>query len=242
MKSPHDHRGADARAVVATLARRRSADLCGVVCILAGAVRFGVVESGPEGISAVHRACRGARRRLSRGDADYRAPRGKSLTLAICAAFLAVFKKWPGVAGERKVIIVCASTARQARSIHNYCRALITEVPALAPMLIRETATELDLDNGISIVIEVADYRSVRGTSICAALLDEVAFWQAEGASPDKEVVTAVKAGMGTMPGAMLLIASSPYARRGILWENRRRYFSAGIKPGIWSGRHRAGR
>jgi phage terminase large subunit-like protein len=117
---------------------------------------------------------------------------GKSLVLAICAVFLAVFKKWPGVAGERKVIIVCASTARQARSIHNYCRALITEVPALAPMLIRETATELDLDNGISIVIEVADYRSVRGTSICAALLDEVAFWQAEGASPDKEVVTAV--------------------------------------------------
>jgi hypothetical protein len=153
---------------------------------------------------------------------------GKSLVLAICAVFLTVFKAWPGVSGERKVIIVCASTARQARSIHNYCRALITEVPALAPMLIRETATELDLEvNGgiISIVIEVADYRSVRGTSICAALLDEVAFWQAEGASPDKEVVTAVKAGMGTMPGAMLLIASSPYAKKGILWENRRRYY-----------------
>jgi hypothetical protein len=152
---------------------------------------------------------------------------GKSLILALIAVYLAVFKTWPGVAGERRVIIVCASTTRQARSIHSYCRALLT-VPTLAPMLIRETATELDLevDGGIiSIVIEVADFRSIRGTSVCAALLDEAAFWQAEGASPDKEVVTAVRAGMGTMPGAMLLIASSPYAKKGVLWEHRRRHF-----------------
>jgi hypothetical protein len=65
---------------------------------------------------------------------------GKSLVLAICAVFLAVFKKWSGVAGERMVILVAASTARQARSIHNYARALIVDTPALAAMLIRETS------------------------------------------------------------------------------------------------------
>jgi hypothetical protein len=153
---------------------------------------------------------------------------GKSLVLALIAVYLAVFKTWPGVAGERRVIVVCASTVRQARSIHSYCRSLLTDVPALASKLARETSTELDLEvNGgiISIVIEVADFRSIRGTSICAALLDEAAFWQAEGASPDKEVVTAVRAGMGTMPGAMLLIASSPYAKKGVLWEHRRRHY-----------------
>jgi hypothetical protein len=149
----------------------------------------------------------------------------KSLTLAFIAVFLAVFQEWPGVAGERRVIVIAASTARQARNIHSYCRALITDVPALASMLVRETATELDLDNGISIAIEVANQGSIRGMSVVAFLGDEIAHWLTEGASPDREVVNAVRAGMGTMPGAMTLIASSPYAKKGVLWEHYRRHY-----------------
>jgi hypothetical protein len=150
---------------------------------------------------------------------------GKSLTLAFIAVFLAVFREWPGVAGERRVIVIAASTARQARNIHSYCRALLTGVPALAQKLVRETSGELDLDTGISIAIEVANQGSIRGMSVIAFLGDEIAHWQTEGASPDREVVTAVRAGMGTMPGAMTLIASSPYAKKGVLWEHYRRHF-----------------
>jgi hypothetical protein len=46
---------------------------------------------------------------------------------------------------------------------------------------------------------------------------DELAFWPSEeSANPDYEVLDAIRPGMATVPGAMLLCASSPYARRAV--------------------------
>jgi len=51
-------------------------------------------------------------------------------------------------------------------------------------------------------------------------------YWPSEDAAePDVEVINAIKPGMATIPGAMLLCASSPYARRGALWEAHRKHF-----------------
>ena len=57
-------------------------------------------------------------------------------------------------------------------------------------------------------------------------MLDELAFWPTdEGSSePDVEVINAVRPGMATIPGAMLLCASSPYARKGALFDAHRRH------------------
>jgi hypothetical protein len=44
-------------------------------------------------------------------------------------------------------------------------------------------------------------------------------------AEPDTEVINAVRPGMSTIPEAMLLCASSPYARKGALWNAYRRHF-----------------
>ena len=46
-----------------------------------------------------------------------------------------------------------------------------------------------------------------------------------DAAEPDTEIVNAIKPGMATIPGAMLLCASSPHARRGALWDAYRRHF-----------------
>jgi hypothetical protein len=55
---------------------------------------------------------------------------------------------------------------------------------------------------------------------------DELAFWPIEDASdPDVEIINAVRPAMATMPGAMLLAASSPYSRRGALWQAYRQYY-----------------
>jgi hypothetical protein len=56
---------------------------------------------------------------------------------------------------------------------------------------------------------------------VIAALLDECAFWPSDegAANPDEEILSAIRPAMATIPGAMLLAASSPYARRGILWR-----------------------
>jgi hypothetical protein len=54
-----------------------------------------------------------------------------------------------------------------------------------------ETAEILTLKNRVSIEIHSASYRSTRGYTIVAALLDELAFWPNEDAAePDVEVVS----------------------------------------------------
>ena len=72
----------------------------------------------------------------------------------------------------------------------------------------------------------------MRGYTIVAALCDELAFWPTDdSAEPDYEVLNALRPGMVTIPNAMLLCASSPYARRGALWDAHRRHFGKDDDP-----------
>jgi len=52
-----------------------------------------------------------------------------------------------------------------------------------------------------------------------AALCDEIAFWLSEGRNPDHEVISAIRPSMATIPNSKLIMLSSPYARKGVLWE-----------------------
>lgn len=148
---------------------------------------------------------------------------GKSLILATIAVFLAVFRDWSDrlVPGETGLVVVLAVDRRQARVIFRYARALLTRVPLLKPLIARETDELIELTNGISIEITTSNFRVVRGPTILAALCDEIAFWRSDegSANPDAEVLAALKPAMATVPGAILLCASSPYARRGVLWD-----------------------
>jgi hypothetical protein len=153
---------------------------------------------------------------------------GKSFVVALTAVFLAAFKDWmPYLApGERGTILILASDRRQARTIMRYVSALLHEVELLAPLVQRVTAEEIELGNRVSIEITTASFRSVRGYTVLAACCDEVAFWYSHetSANPDNEILDALRPAMATVPGAMLLCASSPYARKGALWEAYRRW------------------
>ncbi len=94
----------------------------------------------------------------------------------------------------------------------------------LSALVERETLESIDLSNGITIEVSTASFRSIRGYALVAALGDQVAFWSDEGANPDSEILAAIRPGMATIPGAMLLCASSPYARRGALYEAHRKH------------------
>src|SRR5262249_3478869 len=48
---------------------------------------------------------------------------------------------------------------------------------------------------------------------------------------PDYEVLGALRPGMATIPGALLLCASSPYARRGALWDAHRKHYGQDGDP-----------
>jgi len=160
---------------------------------------------------------------------------GKSFILALVAVFLAAFHSYAEylAPGERGTILIVASDRKQSRVILRYIRALLKEVPLLAKMIERETAEGFDLTNLITIEVGTSSFRSVRGYTIVAALLDEVAFWNSDenSANPDSAVIEAIKPAMATIPNSMLLVASSPYSRRGVLFDAHRLYFGKDHDP-----------
>ena len=81
-----------------------------------------------------------------------------------------------------------------------------------------------------------ASFRTVRGRTIVAALCDELAFWRTDedSSSPDVEIIAALKPAMSTVPGAVLLKASSPYAQRGVLWNDYQKHFGKDSATLVW--------
>lgn len=138
------------------------------------------------------------------------------------------------VPGERGTVLVIAADRRQARVIFRYITALITETPLIAGLVDGEVTQDgIDLSNGITIEISTANFRSVRGYTLVAALCDEIAFWMGDdSANPDSEILGALRPAMTTMlPDAMLLCASSPYAQRGALYDAFRKYYGRDDAP-----------
>jgi hypothetical protein len=162
---------------------------------------------------------------------------GKSFIISLVAIYLACFHDWGQYLqlGERGTIAIMARDRAQCQTIFNYVAKLLHGVKVLTPMITRETNELIELSNGVNIEITVASFRSIRSRSIIAGLCDELAFWNDEGTNPDVEVLKAIRPGMGLIPGAMLLCASSPYARRGALWEAYRHDFGKnGTDVLIW--------
>jgi hypothetical protein len=159
---------------------------------------------------------------------------GKSFMLALIAVFLACFHNYRKylAPGERGTVLVIATDRKQARVIFRYIRALLVNVPMLAKLIEREREDSFDLANFVTIEIGTASFKSVRGYTIVAVLCDEMAFWPTDdSAQPDYEILDALRPGMATIPGAMLLCASSPYARRGALWDAHRRHHGKDSDP-----------
>lgn len=152
---------------------------------------------------------------------------GKSFITALIAVFIAVFIDWTPLLspGERGTIIIVASDRKQARVIMRYIEALLN-LAVFKPLVERRTNELVELRGQITIEIMTASFRSIRGYTVVAALLDEIAFWRSEDSSnPDTEILEAIRAGTSTIPGAMIMGLSSPYARRGVLWDAWKRYY-----------------
>jgi hypothetical protein len=83
----------------------------------------------------------------------------------------------------------------------------------------------------VTVEVVTRSYRTVRGRSVCVAILDELAFWRDDNsANPDTEVLNAIRASMATFGSdAMVIAGSSPYSRRGVLWDAWHEHFG---KPG----------
>jgi hypothetical protein len=161
---------------------------------------------------------------------------GKSFILALCAVYLAAFRDWtPFLAiGERAVLMLVAADRRQAQILLRYIRALLKQTPLLVSLIEREGADAIDLSNKVTIEIITSSYKTSRGRAVCAALLDELAFWPTDesAAEPDSEVVAAIRPSMAQFgEQAVLLAASSPYARKGELYQAHRQHWGKDGDP-----------
>lgn len=152
---------------------------------------------------------------------------GKSLISALLAVFVACFKTYALAAGERGVVMVIAADRRQARVVKRYISGLLRSVPMLDALIVKETKESVQLSNGIDIEIHTASFRAIRGYTVVTAILDEIAFWPTDDAAEsDTEILNALRPAMATVPDALLVALSSPYAQRGELWSMYREHFA----------------
>jgi hypothetical protein len=127
--------------------------------------------------------------------------------------------------GERATIMLIAADRRQARVLMRYVRGFFDALPMLGALVERETADGLDLKNRVSIEIHTASFRSLRGYRVVLAIADEVAYWAIDGSNPDREIITALGPALARTPGSLLLLISSPFARKGELWRLYQQHF-----------------
>jgi hypothetical protein len=151
---------------------------------------------------------------------------GKSRALATLAVYIAALCQHRLVPGERGLVLIVAQNQRAARVVLHYAEACFDAAPALAALVVSRSGDSIVLSSGVQLEVRWQSFRAVRGFTLCAAVCDEVAFWW-DGdnfANPDRETVNAIRPGLATT-GGPLILASSPYARRGVLWDAYRRYY-----------------
>jgi hypothetical protein len=152
---------------------------------------------------------------------------GKSRIMALIAVYLACFKDYAEhlAPGEVATVAIIAADRKQARSIFRYIEGMLSAVPALQAMVEDSKADIITLSNRVVIEVATASFRVTRGYSFAAVLCDEIAFWRSDdtSANPDSEILRALKPGMSSIPGSMLIIASSPYRKAGELYTTVKR-------------------
>jgi hypothetical protein len=159
---------------------------------------------------------------------------GKSRALATFATYVAALCQHALVPGERGIVLIVAQNQRAARVVLHYAETCFDAAPALAALVVSRSGDSIQLNTGVQLEVRWQSFRAVRGFTLCAAICDEVAFWWDSDnfANPDSETVNAIRPGLATT-GGPLILASSPYARRGVLWDYYRQHYGAAGSPSV---------
>ena len=118
-----------------------------------------------------------------------------------------------------------APDKRQAEIDLSYARGIVKDSKLLSAELIGDTADGLEFADCTRLEVATASYRTVLGRTLAGGIIDESAFLRADdSALPDKELVRALRPGLLTLHG-LLLVISSPHRKLGILYDAHRKYF-----------------
>jgi hypothetical protein len=158
---------------------------------------------------------------------------GKSRAIAVLATYIAALCEHADtlVPGETGLVLAIAPDQRQALIVLEYIAAAFAATPILSQLVQSRTVDTITLTNGVSVEVRSASFRRLRGPSYLAVICDEAAFWyNEETANADVEILNAVRPGLATTNG-LLAIISSPYARRGVVWDAWHRHYGPGGDP-----------
>jgi hypothetical protein len=108
----------------------------------------------------------------------------------------------------------------------DYTRSYFERLPALAALVKRATSDGFELKNNVDVEIVTNDFRSIRGRTVLACIFDEIAYWSGEhSTSPDTETYRAIRPGMATLPGSMLIGITTAYRRQGLAYDRWQKHF-----------------
>ncbi len=149
---------------------------------------------------------------------------GKSRMAAVLATAVAT-REHRRAPGESIYVGIFAPDRKQARITHAYVLGLLRSVPSLSALIVRATRDEIELVNGCVIEVITASTAAPRGRAYALVIVEEAAFLPGDdSAEPDVELLRAVRPALARVPGSLLCVISSPYARRGILWTAWSKY------------------
>jgi hypothetical protein len=157
---------------------------------------------------------------------------GKSFVMALIGVFLACFRDYKPFLGpgEKCTIMIVAADRKQARVVIRFVRGLLA-APVLAKRVVNDVSDAIELEGDVIVEVITASH-AVRGYALGAALVDELAFFPSDDASiSGGEIIAAIRPAMLTIPGSLLVCASSPYSRRGPLWDAFRRHYGKDDAP-----------
>ena len=118
-----------------------------------------------------------------------------------------------------------APDRKQSRVTFRYVVGLLRSVPELAVLIERESQESVDLKNGVTVEVITATRAAPRGRAYALAIVEEAAFLPiGDSANPDTDLIAALRPALARVPGSLLAVVSSPYARRGILWAAWKKY------------------
>jgi hypothetical protein len=186
----------------------------------------------------IYRACTGRKKPPEQKATEAWVPTGrrgrKSACVAVIGSYEAAFRDHSKylAPGERARIPIISKDKDDAQTIKRYVEEIF-KGSSLSFLLQGEpTAEEIKLTNRVDFRIRAASITAGRSKSIPFAALDELAFFRSEdSANPDVEIDRGIQGGMANVPGALRIGLSSPYAKRGLLFEKFREHFGREGSP-----------
>lgn len=144
---------------------------------------------------------------------------GGKTSRALAMRISRALRTYPRAPGERIKAYWSGPTLQQSTQAHERTLGLLEQSEVARQMIGDVNAHVIELTNGVDLETRPGDFKTIRGASMCCAVIDEACFMPTgESARPDRELLRAVRPALARVPGSLLVLISSVYAQRGELY------------------------